>query len=325
MRRPSLFALLLLAACAAPGSPGVDPEWNEVQRHRLERLRAERRPADAVVALLGRAPRDLTQDPKPATAERERPHIDQIRPAVAGAGPRPFRAPNGPLVASVEAGVGDVMVRSSGTRLDDRADAAFVRAAIESGAGVGVQAELWSSDDDLFAGTMINDGVAPIAADATLRGFSVFPFLRHDLVRGDRFSLPVRLGLFLDWQQIDPERGGLEREWLALGPRLQLEPTLRLLGEEGGDRLDLVGRIGGDVGPAWFRESFRGGDDRDTAPRWSGELGASLRGHVGRMHAELGYGLHHTTVGELDGELLGNPSRTELQRQRAFFGFGLRF
>ncbi|HMR80515.1 MAG TPA: hypothetical protein PKD61_35645, partial [Polyangiaceae bacterium] len=99
----SLAALLLLAACAAPGSPGVDPAWNEVQRHRLERLREPRQPDAAVVALLGRAPRDLTQDPKPATAPK--PKIDQILPAAAGTGPRPFRTTLQPIVVLATGGV----------------------------------------------------------------------------------------------------------------------------------------------------------------------------------------------------------------------------
>ena len=89
MRTPVVLALLLLTACAASGTLGVDPAWNEIQRHRLERLREPRRPDDAVIALLGRPPRDLTQDPKPSTSEQPKPKIDQILPAVAGAGQRP--------------------------------------------------------------------------------------------------------------------------------------------------------------------------------------------------------------------------------------------
>ncbi|MBL9077725.1 MAG: hypothetical protein JNL08_09485 [Planctomycetes bacterium] len=327
MRTSLPLTFLLLAACASPGKPGVDPEWNEVQRHRLERLHQQRRVADAVVALLGRAPRDLSlvpQDPKPATAGRER-HIDQILPAVAGAGPRRFRTARQPLTVQLGVGGGDVMVRSKNSLLDDRAGAAFVRAAVDTGHGVGVDAELWSSDDDLFEGVRINDGVAPRAADATLLGLDVFPHLRFDVAQRGAFSMPVRVGLFANWQTLDHETALVEREWLSLGPRLVLEPTLRVLGEAGGDRLDLVGRVGGDVGPAWFAEQYRGGDDYDVTSTWTGELGASLRGSLGRWQAELGYGLQHRTFGATDTDLFGEHSRTELQRQRAFLGVGVQF
>jgi hypothetical protein len=324
MRTPVTLALLLLTACAAPGIPGVDPKWNEIQQHRIERLREPRRPDEAVVALLGRAPRDLTQDPKPATARRDPPHIDQMLPAAAGVGPRRFQSPVHPLVVRGSVGVGNVAARSKGSLLDDREQALFARVAVDAGSGAAIHAEAWTSDDDLFAGNNINDGVDPAAADASMHGVDVFPHMRFDAVQDGRFSMPVRVGLFADWQMVDHERASVERKWISLGPRLVLEPTLRLLGDDD-SWLDLVGRIGGDVGPAWFDESYRGGDDGDVTSRWSGEIGASLRAQTGRVQAELGYGLHHTTFGPLDTDLFGSHSRTELQRQQAFFGLGIKF
>jgi hypothetical protein len=324
MRTPATLALLLLAACAASGRPGVDPDWNEIQRQRLERLRAPRRAADAVVALLGRPPRDLTQDPRPATATREGPAAPPVQPVASGAVPRQFRSPLQPLVVRGAVGVGEVAVRSQGTMLDDRTSAAFARFAVESGTGAALQLDAWSSSDDLFAGVRINDGVMPADADATLRGVDVFPHVRTDLVDGSRFALPLRVGLFADWQRLDHEAAAVERRWLSLGPRLVLEPSLRLLGDDG-DRLELFGRVGGDLGPAWFEECYRGGDDRDVTTRWTGEVGAGLRAHVGGMQAELGYGLQHTWFGSTDTDLLGSPSHTEVQRQQAYFGLGVRF
>lgn len=324
MRTPATLVLLLLAACAASGTPGVDPEWNQIQQHRIERLHEPRSPDDAVIALLGRLPRDLTQDPKPATAGRDRPHIDQMLPAAAGAGPRRFQSAVQPVVVRGAVGLGDVAVRSKGTLLDDREQAAFARVEVDAGSGAAVHAEVWSSDDDLFAGTRINDGVDPAAANASLLGIDVFPHLRLDGIKDGWFSMPVRVGLFADWQQLDHERAGVERKWLSLGPRLVFEPTVRLFGDDT-DWIDLVGHVGGEVGPAWFDESFRGGDDSDVTSRWSGEFGASLRAQTGRLQAELGYGVHHTTFGPIDTDLFGDHSRTELQRQRAFFGLGIRF
>ncbi|MBL8728373.1 MAG: hypothetical protein JNM25_08090 [Planctomycetes bacterium] len=324
MRTPVTLALLLLTACAASGTPGVDPAWNEIQQHRLERLREPRHPDDAVIALLGRPPRDLTQEPKPATAGRPEPKIDQVLPAVAGTGPRPFRTAAQPITVRASGGIGNVRARSRSSLLDDREQAGFARVAVDSATGAAVDAELWSSGDDLFAGTRINDGVDPADADATLYGVDVFPHVRLDTLHEGPFSMPLRAGLFADWQTLHHAPAGVQRQWIALGPRVVLEPTLRLLGDDDG-WLDLVGRIGGDLGAAWFDESFRNGDDGDVTSRWSGELGASLRAQVGRMQAELGYGLHRTNFGVIDTDLFGYHGLTELQRQQAFFGLGIRF
>jgi len=322
MRTPVTLALLLLTACAASGTPGVDPAWNEIQRHRLERLHEPRNADEAVIALLGRPARDLTQDPKPATADRNRPKIDQILPAASGVGPRRFQ-PATPLVVRSAVGLGNVTARSKGSLLKDHEKAGFVQFAVDGAKGGALAVDLWSSDDDLFAGKFLNDGVQPAAANATLRGISVFPHLRLDTLREGRFTMPLRAGMFADWQSIDHD-AGVKRQWLSLGPRLVLEPTLRLVGDDDG-WVDLVGRIGGEVGPGWFGETYRNGDDGDVTSRWSAELGASLRAHVGAMQAELGYGLHHTAFGSTDTDLFGGHSRTELQRQQAFFGLGVRF
>jgi hypothetical protein len=324
MRTPVTLALLLLTACAAPGTPGVDPAWNEIQRHRFERLRGSRSPDDAVIALLGRPPRDLTQEPKPATAEREKPKIDQVLPAAAGAGQRPFHSSAQPIVVRASGGLGNVRARSKGSLLNDREEAAFARVAIDSATGAAMHAELWSSDDDLFAGTRINDGINPADASAALHGIDLFPHVRLDTLEHGAFSMPLRVGLFADWQTLDHGPAGVRRQWLSLGPRVVFEPTLRLLGDDDG-WIDLVGRIGGEVGAGWFDETYRNGDDGDVTSRWSGELGASLRAHVGRMQAELGYGVHHTNFGTIDTDLFGYHGLTELQRQQAFFGLGIRF
>ncbi|MBX3464731.1 MAG: hypothetical protein KF830_16295 [Planctomycetes bacterium] len=320
MRTPTTLALLLLTACAAP-PPGVDPEWNAIQQQRLERLRQPRRPLESVVALLGRPPRDLWQDPQPAAVDRG---PATAAPATVSTGPRPFRSPQQPVVVRAAVGLGDVAAKSRDTRLDDRARAAFVRASVETGTGAALQAELWSSEDDLFQGTRINDGVAPADARATLRGVDLFPHVRFDLTGAGTFSLPLRAGVFAEWQTIDHEAAGVERRWLSLGPRVVFEPTLRLFGD-GADGVDLVGRLGGDFGPAWFDETFRGGADGDSTLRWSGEIGAGLRGQWGALQAELGYGLRHALFGSIDSDLLGSPGRTDLQRQQVFLGGGFRF
>lgn len=310
MRPLGLCLLGAFTACAT-SPPGVDPDWRVIQAGRLERFYEPRRPADAVAAL-------VAQDPKPATGRREG-HIDQREPA----GLRRFREPTPGWLASVGVGVGNLGVRVKGTQLDDRVASGFFRAALESPDAPGIHLEAWSSESDLFAGRRINDGVDPVAADAQVAGVHVFPHLRLAEVREGAFVMPVRLGLFGEWQRMAHDLA-VEREWLSLGPRLLMEPTLRLVGDDGG-WVDVFGRFGGEVAPAWFREEFRGGDDHDVTTRWSGQLGFGLRGHIGRMEAELGYDLHHSQLGSVDSSLLGDRGRTDLQRQQLWFGLGIRF
>lgn len=309
--RPLGLALLAALTGCATSPPGVDPEWRQVQAGRLERFYQPRRPADAVAAL-------LAQDPKPATGRREG-HIDQREPA----GYRPFREPAPRWLLSVGTGLGNLGLRVKGTQLDDRVTAGFARAALESPDAAGIHLEAWSSESDLFAGRRINDGVDPIAADAQLTGVHVYPHLRLGEVHAGAFAMPIRLGLFGEWQRMAHDIA-VEREWLSLGPRLLVEPTLRLTGDDNG-WVELFGRLAGEVSPTWFREEFRGGDDHDVTTRWAGQLGVGLRGHIGRMEAELGYDVHHAMLGSTDSSLLGDRSRTDLQRQQLWFGLGLRF
>ncbi len=310
MRSVAILTLGVLAACAA--KPGASTEWTQIQRDRLERLHAVRRPDAALAGVLGHAPQAGGQDPR---------HIDQREPQLPGAGPRPFR---GPLLAtSVALGFGNVAARIDGTRLDDRADARFLAVGLDAGTGAGLETKLWSSETELFLGQRINDGVVPADAAANLTGVDAFPHVWFSALDG-ALRVPVRLGVFADWQHLDHERAGVDREWIGIGPRLVIEPTWRLLS---GQRaaLDLVGRLGGDVGAACFGETFVGGDDRDLTVRWGGEAGLSLRALLGAMHAELGYHVQHTWYGPIDSDLFGDRARTELQRQQVFIGFGLTY
>jgi hypothetical protein len=307
--------LALLAAAATFAACASDPPsaWTRIQRDRMERLHAPR-DADAALA-------QVLRDAPAAAAAQEPRHIDQREPAAPGAGPRPYRVPL--WTASARYGIGQVAVRVDGTRLDDRADAAFYGLGIDSSGGAGLQLALGTSDPELFAGQRINDGIAPAAADASLLAVDAFPHARVMLVDRD-FRLPLRVGVFADWQQLEHERAGVQREWLGLGPRLALEPTVRLAGDR--DRaLDLVGHLAADVGGAWFQERFHRGDDRDETVRWSGEVGLGLRALLGSVHVDFGYRLQHIGYGAIDSELFGDRSSTELQQQQLFFGFGVTY
>ena len=303
MRSPSSLACLLFAACATQSNAA----WDGVQRERLERLYSPRRPAAAFASVLRAAP---TQDPQQPR------HIDQREPVTPGTGPRPFLQPS--LSGHVAVGFGQIAMQAAGSTLDDHAAARFLGAGVESRNGAGLDVDAVSSDDDLFAGVRINDGQAPAAADASLLGIDAFPHWRFDSTLGG-VRMPIRVGAFVDWNRLEHERAGVTREWLAIGPRLRFEPTWRLLG--GNERgLDLVGRLGGDVGPAWFREQFHHGDDRDATWRWSGEAGVLLRWRLPGFGAEFGYRFQSSTFGDIDADLYGSRGETDLRSQQLFLG-----
>jgi hypothetical protein len=260
------------------------------------------------------------QEPKPGPPPRL--HIDQQEPPRVDA--RPFRTEPAPWTLTADVGVGEVDVRIGGTLLDDRADATFARLAIDSGRGAGLHAEVWSSDTELFAGRRVFDGVAPAPADASLEGAQVYPHLCFELWQARAVRLPLRVGLFADWQQLDHERARVEIDWLSLGPKLQLEPIWRIVGDPR-SALDLFVRLGGEGGPAWITEEFVGGDDRDETLRWSIEGALGLRCQLRRWHLEAGYQIHRTHFGSIDSDLHGIDSRTDLGRQQLFFGLGVWF
>ncbi|MCK5945245.1 MAG: hypothetical protein KAI24_24870 [Planctomycetes bacterium] len=323
MRPAQILAYAVFAALA--GCASSEPSASDWQRDQLARLEREHRHlplADVLAEVIAEAPAPRSEPPAAQGPEPDK--IDQRLPQRPGHGRRSFRHSWQPLVATVDVGVGDVMVRADGTRLNDRTDAVFARARVETGEGAALHAEYWASDPDLFRGDRINDGIVPRIADAELSGFDVFPHLRLDCDLGGDWRMPVRLGAFVDWQQLDHQPARVEREWLGFGPRVALEPTWHLLDGEQGS-LQLFTRFAGDLGAAWFSEEFVNGDDRDVAARWSGEVGGGLRGSYGAMHAEIGYRLQHVMVGDLQGDLFGSSSGTELQRQQVFVGFGITY
>ena len=304
-----VLADVIAKAPRADAAPLADPSGPKVDAaaHRDEPA------AMATPATASSSAQDPERDQNPQ-------HIDQRLPPAPGSGPRSFGHTWQPLEATFDYGVGEIMARSDGTRLNDRTKAAFARARLDTGTGAALHADWWRSDSDLFAGQFLNDGVAPRPSNGELGGVDLFPHVRFDH-RDEDFRMPLRLGLFADWQQLDHQTARVEREWLSFGPRVLIEPTWTMARGERG-RLDLFARVGGDVGLAWFSEEFRNGDDKDTTLRWSGEVGGGLRGAYGSWHAELGYRLQHTMFGETQGSLFGAPGRTELQRQQVFFGVG---
>ncbi len=312
MRSTYLLLLALLPACAS-ADRADETAWRQVQRERLAKLYEQQDPYESVREFLANQPAAVNQEP----------HLDERLPQRQGAGPRRFRGPRDPVEVTLAVGSGDIRYHVGNTVLDDRTAAQFARASVDIGTGAALTVEAWSSDARLFEGNRINDGVNPAAADARLRGVRLFPNVRLGKVDGG-FSMPVRAGVFADWQRLDHETADVQREWLALGPRLEFDPTLRLLGDEDSN-LELFGRLGGEVGVAWFSEEYQNGDDRAVAPRWSGDVGGGLRGKLGAARLECGYEMHYAQFGAVDTDLYGSHSRTDVQRQQVYVGFGVTF
>ena len=306
MRSTSVLALAVLSACAAKAEPA---DWRSVQQERLARLHARPSAAAAVAAVIAHDPRSAPQDA----------HIDQR----AADGQRSYRADWQPLVAGVQVGAGSVRATVPGTQLHDRTSAHFLRAMVENGTGAGLAFDVWSSDASLFQGRRLNDGQAPAPADATFAGFDAFPHQRFDVGSGD-FRMPVRVGGFLDWQRLEHDPAGVEREFLGFGPRLQIEPTWRLLAN-GNSALELFARVGGDGGIGFFSETFQGGTDQARTIRGAGDFGGGLRGTFGHGFAEIGYRWQQTWIGAIDSDLYGDRGSTDLQRQQLFLGFGVSY
>jgi hypothetical protein len=258
------------------------------------------------------------QDPTRPAAPEPR-YIDQREPPRGRL--REAAAP--PMAASLRLGFGVVDARVA-DRLDDRTEAAFVgldlEAAVASDAGVGISVEWWGSDSDLFAGKRTNDGIDPVAADASHSAVDACVYYHRDALTGD-LRLPWRVGLFTDLQSLDQELAPVERDWLSTGVRIIAEPTWRVCGDDQ-QALELVGRFGGDVGATWFREHYRNGGDRDTTWRWSGEVGLAARAVLGNIELEIGYRLTHVGFGEIDTDLFGEHDRCGFRRQQGFVSLG---
>jgi hypothetical protein len=310
----------LLAACATPATDASgEARWRDEQLADVLRRHAPRAAA-AVFPDDGerQAVRVEAQDPVVPAAGRR---IDQREPQGLGIGPRSFQSRDGRLVAGARFGLGSVAVDVPGSRLDDRADAAFAALTLDGGQGAargaGLHVETTGAGRELFADRRINDGAMPAFADASLVQIDAFPHVRFETLPAGAFVAPLRVGAFLDWTRIDHERAAVEREWLSAGPRLTLEPTLRLFGEPARG-VDLLGRLGGDLGAAWFRESFRGGDDGDRTLRWAGEASLALRGTFGALQAEVGGACRHVGYDDIDSELYGDRDRTWFRQQQLF-------
>ncbi|MBM4061480.1 MAG: hypothetical protein FJ265_10365 [Planctomycetes bacterium] len=313
--RTGSLLLLSLAACAA--GPASAERWAEVQRDRLLRLHAPRDHAATLAAL-------RAQQPVPQGPERARPHLDQIEPAR----PRPIVQSARPLRLSAAVAGGSVRTSVPGTQLRDRTNAAALQLGIDGTAtarrGAGLQLRALSSDDDLFLGRFVNDGVEPRRADAELRGLSAFPHLRWEVDAAGDLAVTARAGLLADWLEFDHWQADVHRSWLSIGPAVAVEPRCRVFGDAAA-HLDTFVRARADAGAAWLQERHRGGSDRDATARWSAGAGVGLAGTVGSFTAELAYEFQHLGFARTDTDLYGDRARTSVQQQWLWLGCAVTF
>jgi hypothetical protein len=298
MRPAASLSLAVLAACAA-----ADAWWRPAP------------PVDPAAASAAWKPEPV---PSPQ-AFREQQRAAPREPSRVGAslGPRE-------LQVGLRLGFGVAEARTD-HRFDDRADCRFAELRVDAGrrSGIGASVELWSSDDELFEGRRINDGVDPAPAVASFAGADLFVYYHREPQQGD-LRLPWRVGAFTDVQRLDHERASVQRDWLSTGVRIIAEPTWRVAGDDA-RALELVGRFGGDVGASWFEERFRNGSDRDETWRWSADVGLSLRAVSGNVQIEAGYRLTHTRFDAVGAELFGRHDRCDFRRQQFFVGVGVWF
>jgi opacity protein-like surface antigen len=286
--------------------------------------------ADADVG--GSAPAAAPQEPQPAPPRRP-PHIDDVEPpratgsgAAASEGPRPFsplqQGAADPIELSLAIGIGRFEFRSSGERYDSRTDAVTFRVNAEPlRDGAGVELSGFLTDSTLFAGRTIHDGTSVVKADAQAFGIDMYPHVALQLDEGGPVRVPLRIGAFVDWLQLDHDAGGLDRTWFGFGARAQVLPELRLM-ERNARSLDLVGRLGGDLGGTWFHESFTTGDDSASTSRFGVEVGIGIRYRTGGLILDAGYRWILRHIGHTDTDLFGNVDGTETRLQELFLGIG---
>ena len=230
-------------------------------------------------------------------------------------------------IMKVAPGVGNVEVIAPRASLSDRTEAAFLRVGIDgkadSAAGPGLRATGWSTDDDLFAGSQLNNGVVPRRAAARAVGVRVFPHLRLNAMHDSDWQMPIRLGLGVDYTDIEHDVAGVDRKWLTLGPRVEFEPQVPLLGSKG-NRLDLLGRFGAGVGYGAFKEEFVGGDDDDSVWQWSYEAGVGLRWNLEDWWLDAGYEFGQGRMTSTDTRLYDGRG-LRLEQQQVWLGGSMMF
>lgn len=326
--RTAILVLAAVAAACSSSSPRRldDHEWATVQRARLRTLRQAEM---ALVASTATAPQPRAveaatpQGQEPVGQEPAPRNIDQIEPRR-----RAVHTAATGMAANAAVGLGNLDVRMGGTRLHGHDVVAAGRVAVEAPEstrlGPGVELEYMRTGDGLFAGDLYNDGQQVRPADARADAIDCNPYLVWRPEVGAGWALPVHFGAFVDTLRLQHGSSAVRREWFGYGVRIAAEPSLQLH-DDGDLRWDLVGRIGGDVGGARFRENFVGGRSEDQTLRLMGEAGIGIRMTTGSFCGELEYRLRAIDFGDTTTELLGPDRHTTVSSNMLWLQAGVRF
>lgn len=348
MNRSLLLALLLLPACSLAPPERDDPQ--ALQRARLQQLFRHDMTAEAPSPVQHVRPsarwlhgRPLQQEPQqpqqPQPPIGRRPGeraIDDVEPAVGGRQASGFRDAMGfrqdgersHREVRVTAGATRFGFHAADTQLHD--DVQALQLAIDTApdpsvfADVGLRVDGFVTESDLFHGETVFNGLQQRPADATAYGIGMFPHaVLHPLQQGD-FELPMRLGVFVDWMQLDHHDADVRRDWFWFGPRVELEPEYTFWRGARGS-MSAFAHLGGDFGGSQFRETWANDDDSALGTRWRSEVGAGVRWQWRSLVGELSYRYRDTDLGGIDSDLFGGIRRVELRDQGLFLSIGGRF
>jgi hypothetical protein len=166
---------------------------------------------------------------------------------------------------------GELEHRTDDSLLDGETDAGLFRFEFEGitrrGFGGGLRFEAIGSDDDLFADAGFN------ASEA--RSSSLYLHFTYRAA-ARRFSMPVRLGLWLNGYQLEDQVLGDQVTYGSIGPYLELAPEFRLVDKR---RLtwSLYGELGAGVAATGIDVENDSNDYYSSTVSYGVELGTRLR------------------------------------------------
>jgi hypothetical protein len=179
--------------------------------------------------------------------------------------------------------------------LSDDTDAGYGRLGFEiiggNDFGGGLRLEGTVSDDDLFLGS---GGLATEASDGDLflHGTGIFGGTQDDLMR-----MPLRFGLFVRNYRIEEQVSSDSIDWTSVGPRIEIEPELRLV--RGDDvQWSFYARAGGSFGVTTIETDLSSDSFDSTTLGFDFGLGTRLQ--LGPAQIDLGFLLRTQTVDESD-------------------------
>ncbi len=211
----------------------------------------------------------------PLAAQQEAPFVSRFRVQFAGAG-------------------GEFQHHTDNSLLDDQTKAGMFRFEFEGisrrGFGGGLRYEGVVSDDDLFADAGFNASEARMSS--LYLHFTYRATARH-------FTMPVRIGLWLNGYVLEDRVLGDEVSYGSIGPYLELTPEFRLV-DERRFGWSLYGQLGGGVAGTGIDVDNDSNDYYSTTVAYGVELGTRLR--TGPLELSVAYVLRGQAMDESDPE-----------------------